>query len=129
VLDPSWHTAAKGTVALSLPLTVSLRDDHVLVVGQQASPGKHLQSVSRFSHSARENEAKKARERSPAFEENIMAKMGELVSTGKQYSRRRPFCIRIERKDSGPTHAYLIAQIGSEEIICEYGDPFTAMSL
>ena len=78
MFDPSWHTAAKGTVALSLPLTVSLRDDQVLVVGQQASPGKHLQSVSRFSHSARENEAKRARERRPAFEENMMAKMGEL---------------------------------------------------
>jgi hypothetical protein len=88
VLDPSWHTAAKGTVALSLPLTVSLRDDHVLVVGQQASPGKHLQSVSRFSHSARETEAKRARERSPAFEENMMAKMGESDSyrLKKQYS-------------------------------------------
>jgi hypothetical protein len=78
VFDPSWHTAAKGTVAVSLPFTVSLRDDHVLVVGQQASPGKHLQSVSRFSHSARETEAKRARERSPAFEENMMAVMEEL---------------------------------------------------
>lgn len=82
MFDPSWHTAAKGTVALSLPLTVSLRDDHVLVVGQQASPGKHLQSVSRFSHSTARAEgasvAKRAREKSPAFEENMMAVMGEL---------------------------------------------------
>jgi hypothetical protein len=81
VFDPSWHTAAKGTVAVSLPLTVSLREDHVLVLGQQASPGKHLQSVSRFSHSARaagESEAKRARERSPTFEENMTAEMRRI---------------------------------------------------
>ena len=94
MFDPSWHTAAKGIVAVSLPLTVSLRDAHVLVVGQQASPGKHLQSVSRFSHSARaagESEAKRARERSPALEENMIAMMGKLNFCSKAVQPSKAF--------------------------------------
>jgi len=59
-----------------------LRDDHVLLLGQQASPGKHLHSTSRSSQStaktAGASVAKKAREKRPVLEENMMMVTEEL---------------------------------------------------
>lgn len=125
MFDPSWHTAAKGTVAISLPFTVSLRDDHVLLLGQHASPGKHLHSASRFSHStawtAGESVAKRARDRRPALEENMMAMRGGLDCYRKVVQPSKLFCT-TERKDLAPDSCMIIAQIGPEptgEIIYE----------
>jgi hypothetical protein len=113
-------------VAISLPFTVSFRDDHVLLLGQQASPGKHLHLTSRFSHStartAGESVAKKARERSPAVEQNITAIMGELIS----YRRAVVAAIGgllYNSAEGFSTDSCMVAQIGpdpTEEIISEY---------
>jgi len=51
------------------------------------------------------------------------------MSTGGTLQPSKVFCTTTERKDSRPTRACMIAQIGSEKIICEDGDPFADMSL
>jgi hypothetical protein len=98
-----------------------------MLLGQQASPGKHLHSTSRSSHStaktAGASVAKKAREKSPVFEENMMIVMKEL----NFYKGAVNESLLYNIAEGFSTDSCMIAQIGpvpTEEIICEYQVPF-----
>jgi hypothetical protein len=80
-----WQTAAKGTVAISLPPRVSLKEDHLLTLGQHSSPGKHLHWSS-LARTVGVRVAKKATKSEPAFEQSLEKR----ILTAKDETRCQP---------------------------------------
>lgn len=95
---------------MSLPPRVSLNDDHLSLLGQQSSPGKHLQSVSLLTQSSSANTvderaANKATESVLAFKRPLEKTILAVVVMGEL-----SFC----REEQRSHHGLFVHQISHE---------------